>query len=148
MDEKKEINPAGIYNSRLIDASPEKIFTAFADPGHLKNWWGPKGFSNTFNEFNFEIDGKWDFIMHGPDGKEYKNTSIFSEIINPFKIVIEHISPPHFILTITLIAENNKTRIYWGQVFDSVEIKNSIEKIVDNANEENLDRLENELKKF
>lgn len=142
---RKEINPKEIYNSRLINSSPEKIFSAFSEALHLQNWWGPKGFSNTFNEFNFFKDGVWDFVMHAPDGKDYKNRSIYLEIIKPKKIIIEHISPPHFILTITMDEKNGKTRLGWSQIFDTVETRNNIAKYAKDANEENFDRLEKEL---
>ena len=137
-----ETDPKEIFNTRLIDALPGKVFSAFEQAQHLKNWWGPKGFTNTFTDFNFVNDGAWNFIMHSPDGTDYKNTSIFKEIVKPNKIVINHNCPPHFILTITLEEENGKTRINWSQVFETVEIRNNIAKLVGNANEENLDRLE------
>lgn len=142
MEQNKEINPKGVYNSRLINASPEKVFSAFAEAKHLQNWCGPKGFKNTFYEFNFIIGGVWDFIMHSPDGTDYKNKCVFLEIDRPNKIVIEHIPPPHFILTVTIKEENGKTRINWEQVFDSVEQRNSLADFIKNANEENFDRLE------
>jgi len=145
MKKIKERNSREIYNSRVINSSPEKIFSAISESKHLQNWWGPKGFSNTFNEFNFAKDGVWNFIMHGPDGKDYENKSIFLEIIKPRKIVIKHITPPHFILTITLEEEDGKTRMGWSQVFETVEVKNNIEKYAKDANEENLDRLEQEI---
>ena len=142
MEQNKEINPKGVYNSRLINASPEKVFSAFAKAKHLQNWWGPKGFKNTFYEFNFIIGGVWDFIMHSPDGTDYKNKCVFLEIDKPNKIVIEHIPLPHFVLTVTLEEENGKARINWEQVFDSVEQRNSLADFIKNANEENFDRLE------
>lgn len=148
MDQEKEYNPKSLYNSRLINASPEKVFSAFEQAEHFKNWWGPKGFTNTFNEFNFIKDGIWDFIMHGPNGTDYKNRCVFLDIVKPFKIVIEHIPPPHFILTVILEDQDGKTRISWEQLFDSVEIRNNILSLIGNANEENLDRLENELSKM
>lgn len=140
-----EINPREIFHSRLINSAPEKIFTAFSDPEHLQNWWGPDGFSNTFEEFNFSNDGVWNFIMHGPDGREYKNSSIFREIVHPEKIVIEHINAPHFILTITLDEEEGKTKVGWSMIFETVEMRNNIAKYAVDANEQNLNRLENEI---
>jgi uncharacterized protein YndB with AHSA1/START domain len=139
---KNEINPKEICNSRLINSSPEKIFLAFFESKHLQNWWGPKGFSNTFKEFNFSNDGVWDFIMHGPDGRDYKNKSIFLEIIRPKKIVIEHITTPHFILTVTLDAEDDKTSVGWSALFKTIKLRNNIAKYAMKANEENFDRLE------
>jgi len=145
MKELNENNPKSIHNSRLINASAEKIFTAFADPEHLKNWWGPKGFTNTFREYNFIKDGSWNFVMHGPDGKDYENKSAFRQIVKPEIIVIEHTIAPHFLLTITLKEEENKTRVNWDMLFETVEMRNNIAKYAVDANEENLDRLEVEV---
>ncbi len=145
MKEEIEINSREIFNSRLIEASPQKIFSAFSDPEHLQKWWGPNGFTNTFQEFNFSKDGIWNFVMHGPDGRDYVNQSIFREIVIAKKIVIEHLNAPHFILTVTLEEIQNKTKISWSMLFDSAETRNSIAAFVEDANEQNFDRLEKEI---
>ncbi|MFY9150909.1 MAG: SRPBCC domain-containing protein [Prolixibacteraceae bacterium] len=67
--------------SREIPVLPENIFAAFSNPERLEKWWGPSGFSNTFNQFQFNPGGKWTFIMHGPDGSNYPNESEFIEIV-------------------------------------------------------------------
>jgi len=45
----------------------KQVYKAWTTPELLKVWWGPKGFTNTFNIFDFKVGGKWSFIMHGPD---------------------------------------------------------------------------------
>lgn len=145
MKEENEINPREIFNSRLIDASPQKIFSAFSDPEHLQKWWGPNGFTNTFQEFNFSKEGVWNFVMHGPDGRDYVNQSIFREIVLTKKIVIEHLNAPHFILNVTLEEIENKTKISWSMIFDSAEMRNNVAAYVGDANEQNFDRLEKEI---
>jgi uncharacterized protein YndB with AHSA1/START domain len=56
-----------IVSSRVVDATRALVYTAWAEPDHLKNWWGPAGFTNTFTEFDFRPGGKWTFTMNGPD---------------------------------------------------------------------------------
>jgi uncharacterized protein YndB with AHSA1/START domain len=34
------------------------VYQAWTNPNHLKNWWGPNGFTNTFNEFDLRPGGK------------------------------------------------------------------------------------------
>ncbi|HEX2643560.1 MAG TPA: SRPBCC domain-containing protein, partial [Thermoanaerobaculia bacterium] len=41
-----------LAHSRLIDAPRERVFRAFAEPAHLARWWGPDGFSSTFETFD------------------------------------------------------------------------------------------------
>src|SRR6185369_10233222 len=63
-----------------------KVFKAFADPTHLARWWGPSGFRNTFEEFDFRPGGTWRFTMHGPDGTDHPNRSVFLDIQEPARI--------------------------------------------------------------
>ncbi len=62
-----------IVSSRIVNASRELVYRAWTEPNHLKNWWGPAGFTNTFKEFDLRPGGKWNFIMHGPDKGNYLN---------------------------------------------------------------------------
>jgi uncharacterized protein YndB with AHSA1/START domain len=80
--------------------------------------------------------------MHGPDGKDYANESIFREVVAPERLVIEHLREVHhFFLTITFNAQGEKTLVGWRQVFDTAEHRNQIAPFVEQANEQNLDRL-------
>ena len=67
-------------HSRLIDAVPAQVFDAFARPDRLARWWGPDGFSSTFEEFDLRAGGTWSFVMHGPDGTGYPNTNVFRTV--------------------------------------------------------------------
>ena len=131
--------------SRKISASPDKIFDAFKSPERMAKWWGPAGFTNTFNLFQFENGGKWSFVMHGPDGGNYPNESEFTEIISTKKIVIKHISEPHFILTVSIESSGADSIVYWEQDFENEDIAAKVASIVIPANEENLDRLTDEV---
>ena len=46
-----------IVSTRIIYKPTELVFNAWANPDHLKKWWGPAGFTNTFNEFDFRVGG-------------------------------------------------------------------------------------------
>jgi hypothetical protein len=133
-------------HSRLIDAPRERVFRAFAEPAHLARWWGPDGFTNSFDVFEFQPGGTWRFTMHGPDGKNYPNESVFREIVVPERVVLEHFSGHHFLLAITFAAQGNQTRVGWRQVFDTAEHRARIAHIVVAANEQNLDRLAAEVR--
>ena len=62
-------NPnAAVSTGRVLSASPRKVFAAFEQPDQLARWWGPEGFTNTFERFEFEPGGRWVFVMHGPNG--------------------------------------------------------------------------------
>jgi uncharacterized protein YndB with AHSA1/START domain len=127
--------------SRYIPALPGRIFAAIIDPVRLARWWGPSGFSNTFSQFQFKTGGKWSFIMHGPDGRNYQNESEFIDIVPDEKVVVRHLSQPNFTLTILITGESDGSLIHWIQVFDNDDVANSVAHIVEPGNEENLDRL-------
>jgi uncharacterized protein YndB with AHSA1/START domain len=131
--------------TRAIPVPPEKIFTALSNPEKLSRWWGPAGFSNTFNQFQFRPGGKWSFVMHGPDGRNYPNESEFIEIIPNEKVVIRHILEPKFILTIIITGSAQGSIIHWIQEFENAEVAKNIAHIVEPSNEQNLDRLTSEV---
>jgi uncharacterized protein YndB with AHSA1/START domain len=134
-------------HSRLIDAPRERLFRAFAQPEHLAQWWGPDGFSNTFETFDLKVGGQWRFVMHGPDGTDYQNEMVFRELVAPERVMLEHLgSVHHFFLTITFTDQAGKTLVGWQQVFDTAEHKESVAHFVVEANEQNLNRLANEVK--
>jgi uncharacterized protein YndB with AHSA1/START domain len=131
--------------SREIPATVERVFAAISSPERLARWWGPAGFSNTFHRCEFSTGGRWSFVMHGPDGGNYPNESVFAEIVAPTRVVVQHVSEPRFRLTITLAASAAGTVVSWSQVFENAEFGKRIEHIVVPANEQNLDRLSAEI---
>jgi len=80
-----------IIFTRIINAPRELVFMAWSDPKHLAHWYGPDGFTLTTHEMDFSEGGFWRFIMHGPDGKDYKNAIKYLEIKAPQRIVHEHV---------------------------------------------------------
>jgi uncharacterized protein YndB with AHSA1/START domain len=131
--------------SSEIPASVEQIFAAVSSPERLARWWGPAGFTNTFQVCEFRSGGRWSFVMHGPDGRNYPNENVFAEIDPPIKVVVQHVSEPKFRLTIALAPSDTGTVVSWAQAFENSEVAGSIEHIVVPANEQNLDRLSAEV---
>jgi uncharacterized protein YndB with AHSA1/START domain len=130
--------------SREIAASPAAIFAAISDPERLARWWGPDGFTNTFEVFDFQPGGAWKFVMHGPDGTNYPNVSVFSTIVKDYRVVITHQSNPKFALTILLSASTQHpggTLVGWTQVFEDADVAKAVAHIVEPANEQNLSRM-------
>jgi uncharacterized protein YndB with AHSA1/START domain len=136
-------NPAAIIrNERIFAASANQIFAAFQDPARLARWWGPAGFTNTFKLFEFRRGGRWEFVMHGPDGTNYPNSNVLREIEPDTRIVIEHVVDPRFQLTVTLTPRDGKTHLTWIQEFESAGLAERLRSICEPANEQNLDRLQ------
>jgi uncharacterized protein YndB with AHSA1/START domain len=137
-----------IVSTRVFAVPRERLFNAWADPDQLKQWWGPKGFTNTFHEFDMRPGGDWRFIMHGPNGADYKNHSVFVEIVKPERIVFDHVSAPHFQVIATFAEQaGNKTLLTFRMVFKSAAECDKVKSFAPEANEQNFDRLEAQLAK-
>jgi len=137
-----------IVTTRTIDAPRELVFKAFSDPDHLVHWWGPKGFTNTFHEFDLRPGGVWRFVMHGPNGTHHPNESVFVEVVKPERIVFRHVSAPRFQMTITFADQAGKTGLTWRMLFESAAECDRVKTYAVEANEQNLDRLEAQLAKM
>ena len=135
-------HPSSVVSTeRMFSASPREIFAAFERPDRLARWWGPDGFTSTFERFEFVPGGRWDFVMHGPNGAGYPNEIVVREIEPPTRIVIGHVSQPRYTLTVTLTPRGDQTRLAWFQEFESAEVAARMRRICEPANEQNLDRL-------
>jgi len=134
-----------LKTSRQIATSREAIFAAIQDPSRLARWWGPNGFSNRFETFEFKTGGKWAFSMIDPDGKTYPNEAVFASIEPDRQVVVDHVSQPHFVLTITLASSSGGTLVTWDQTFADTAMAEALRHICEPANEQNLDRLQAEV---
>jgi uncharacterized protein YndB with AHSA1/START domain len=130
--------------SKLIPATPEQVFAAIAAPERIAKWWGPAGFTNTIHKFDFVPGGQWLLTMHGADGKNYPNESRFLRLVPARVFEIEHPSP-HFILTLEFSEAPDGTLVRWRQTFDSIEQYERIASFVATANQQNLERLAQEV---
>ena len=112
-----------IIATRLFDAPRELVFEMWTKQEHVAKWWGPNGFSLTIHEMEVKPGGHWRFIMHGPDGTDYKNHIVFVEIVRPERIVYNHVPEPpdpvNFETTVTFENVAGKTRLTMRALFPS-----------------------------
>lgn len=107
--------------SRLLHAPRELVFEMWTNPDHIKHWWGPDGFTNTIRRMDVTKGGTWEFVMHGPDGKDYENKSVYMDIKPPDHIRFSHVNGPRFEMDITFEAQGNKTVLTISMIFESAE---------------------------
>lgn len=79
-----------IVITRVFDAPRELVWEAWTNPKHVVHWWGPNGFTTTIEKMDVRVGGVWKHVMHGPDGKDYPNKSVFTEVIKPERIEFSH----------------------------------------------------------
>ena len=116
-----------IVISRVISAPPELVFEAFTEVRHLSRWWGPEGFTTTTRAFEFRVGGEWDFVMHGPDGTDYREWISWTEIVPPERIALLHgesrSDPNAFESVLTFALYGAATRIEMHTVFPTRELR-------------------------
>ena len=120
-NEKSNTADRELRITQLLNAPVELVWKVWTNPDYIKNWWGPNGFTNTITKMDMEAGGEWDLVMHGPDGTDYKNKSVFKEIDKYRKIVYEHVTCPKFIATITFEDRGDTTFLSWHMLFDTKE---------------------------
>lgn len=111
-----------IVTSRLLDATRDLVFKVWSDPQHIGQWWGPTGFTTTTSVMDFRPGGRWRFVMHGPDGRDYQNLIIYDEINAPERLVYHHsneedVSDVIFKTLVTFTEEDGKTRVTMRATF-------------------------------
>jgi uncharacterized protein YndB with AHSA1/START domain len=133
---------------RTLPFSPQTVYNAFASAEVLATWWGPDGFTNEFETFEFQVGGRWIFVMVGPDGARYPNQSVFTALEPGLRVVIRHDCEPFFTLSVQFTAAHDGTHVLWEQVFDDVQVARAVRVRVGPANEQNLDRLTRTLERI
>jgi len=128
--------------NRRFKAPVNLMWEVWTSPDHIANWWGPDGFTSTIHKMDFREGGEWLLTLHGPDGTNYPNRSIFKEIIPNERIVYEHFNP-HFITTVVFESIGDETQVIWSMEFDTAELRDIVIKAhkADQGMKQNLERL-------
>ena len=135
--------------SLLLNAHVEKVWEVWTKPEHIKQWWGPKGFTNTIEKMLVEPGGEWIFTMHGPDGTNFPNKTIFREVVKHKKLVHEHFAPS-FIAIIEFENQGDKTLMNWYKLYETKELFELVEKHHKSSEgfKQTVEKLENYLSQF
>jgi uncharacterized protein YndB with AHSA1/START domain len=148
--EEQSTSERELSMTRTVNAPIKLVWEVFTKPEHIKHWWGPDGFTNTIDKMDVKVGGIWEFIMHGPNGMDFKSKNVFKEIVKEKRIVFENASGQNFLTTLSFTAEGKKTTIKWEMLFESKEQRNEIVKTykADIGLKQNIDKLEEYLKKY
>lgn len=104
--------------TRLIDASPEKLFRCWTDPELMKQWFCPKPWSIAKVETDLRPGGSSLVVMRSPEGEEFPNPGIYLEVVPNRKIVFTDAytsawvpsEKPFMTAIVTFEEEDGKTR--------------------------------------
>lgn len=73
--------------SRLLRAPRSRVWQAWADPEHLKQWWCPKPWTTEVRAFDLKAGGAFHTTMRGPDGGVSDTPGSFLHILPMERVV-------------------------------------------------------------
>lgn len=132
-----------IVTKRTVNARQATVFEAWTNPAYLAQWWGPKGYTNTFKVHELKPGGEWIFIMHGPDGRNHDNACEYKIVQPNERLEWRHLSNPGFDVKVSFEEEGDKTHVTFRMIFDTEHALNAkLAAPIAQLNEENMDKLE------
>ena len=72
-----------------FDATPDQVWSLWADPRKLERWWGPPTWPATFEQHDVVVDGRSSYYMTGPDGEKSHGWWHFLVIDEPHSLEFE-----------------------------------------------------------
>jgi uncharacterized protein YndB with AHSA1/START domain len=114
-----------IVMTRTFDAPRQLVWEAMTRPEHVKEWWGPRGYTTVVQKLELRAGGAWRFVQHTPKGHEYAFNGVYREVAPPERLVFtfEFEGMPGHVLvqTIRLEEQGGRTTVTSTAVFDTVE---------------------------
>ncbi len=134
------------FNSfRIFNAPLEAVWRVWSEPEHLKKWWGPKGFTNTFKQHEFKDQGDWVFVMHGPDGVNYDNHIRYQKIVKHRSIEFSFVGDFPYSVKVLFEALAEQTKVTFIGQFGSQAFYDQVKDFAILGNAESFDRLDAQL---
>jgi uncharacterized glyoxalase superfamily protein PhnB/uncharacterized protein YndB with AHSA1/START domain len=75
--------------TQILNAPRELVWEVWTQPEHLKEWWGPNGFTLTNRSMEVAVGKGWDFVMHGM-GRDFDNKIRYIEVKKPALLAYRH----------------------------------------------------------
>jgi uncharacterized protein YndB with AHSA1/START domain len=123
--------------TRLYDAPVKVVWDAWVDPKQAAKWWGPRGFTITTHSKDLKPGGHWHYTMHGPDGVDYPNKTIYLEVEKYSHLVYDHGGyddrPPLFRVSVSFTETKGRTKMDMTMAFATVEIAEELGKFIKKA---------------
>lgn len=103
--------------TRLIDASPDKLFRAWTEPELIKQWFAPLPWTTPHAEIDLRPGGSNLVVMRSPEGQDMPNRGVYLEVVPNARIVVtdayisawEPAQKPFMTLILTFEEEAGKT---------------------------------------
>ncbi len=126
-----------LHITRVYDAPVKAVWDAWTDPKKAAKWWGPRGFTITTHSKDLRVGGHWSYTMHGPDGVDYPNKTIYLEVDEGRRLVYDHGGnddrPPLFRVTVLFTEKKGKTQMDMTMALPTPEAAEETRKFVKKA---------------
>lgn len=123
--------------TRVYDAPVKLVWDAWTDPKQVAQWWGPRGFSITTHGKDLKPGGFWKYTMHGPDGVDYENKTVYFEVEKYSKLVYDHGGnddrPALFRVTVLFSETKGKTTMDMTMTWPNAEAAMEARKFIKQA---------------
>jgi uncharacterized protein YndB with AHSA1/START domain len=115
---------------RTFDATPERLFRWWTEPGLLMRWWAPKGWTTPDCRVDLRPGGLFHYCMRGPNGSDFWGRGVYREIVvsqrlayvdscsdregrlvEPTRYGLSAGYPSETLVTVTFASQENKTRL-------------------------------------
>jgi len=73
--------------SRTFDAPRDLLWRVFTEPEHMKQWWGPKGFTVIASAMDLRPGGTYLYGLKSPDGHAMWGKFTYREIVPQERLV-------------------------------------------------------------
>ena len=72
--------------SRIVEASPQRVFEAMTDPEQVAQWWGPEGFTCPEVILDAKVGGAYRIAMQPPEGELFHLAGEYLEVQPPTRL--------------------------------------------------------------
>lgn len=124
--------------TRIYEAPVKTVWNAFTEPAQVAQWWGPRGFTLTTHSKDLKNGGHWHYTMHGPDGTDYPNKTVYHEVEPYRRLLYDHGAndnqPPLFRVDVIFTElSKNRTQMDMRMILATPEIAEQTKQFIKKA---------------
>lgn len=106
-----------IVITRDFDARCGKVFEAWTNPEHVRQWYGCGEMTLVACEIDLRVGGAYRYVLEGTDGSEHVMTGKYLEIVRPSRLVYteqyisEQFESEEAFVTVTFVERDGRTKL-------------------------------------
>ncbi len=81
---------------RIVDVAPERVWAAWTEPEHLKQWFTPAPWKTVDCEIDLRPGGMFRTVMRSPEGQDFPDAGCYLEVIRNERLTWTNALAPGF----------------------------------------------------